>query len=138
MKRHINYPLILLAFALLLLPGPLGVRPSPAKGMRAVPADAALNVGGALRTGLPVKAVFDLKGYELPAGSYASINVRFLQRPEGEEPKVMPGYPETTMVFHVPGLYRMTVILTEISKPSCGGVNARPLLEKSIELRISE
>lgn len=88
--------------------------------------------------GHPVKAIYDLKGYAIPNGSYASINVRFDQKPDGANPLVKAGYPETILTFHTPGNYRITFILNEVSKPSCGGVNAIALLEETVDLFISE
>ncbi|QGY40464.1 hypothetical protein GM415_10110 [Pseudodesulfovibrio cashew] len=103
-----------------------------------VASDAELEVSGELRVGQPVTAAFDLKGYRISTGAYASINVRFEQKPDGIDPKVKTGYPKTILFFNTPGAYRITFILNEVSKPSCGGVNAKPLLEKTIELLISE
>ena len=97
-----------------------------------------MNVSGELRTGQPVTVLFDLKGYEIPNGSYTSINVRFAAKPEGPKPEVKTGYPRTTLFFPTPGTYRITFILNEVSKPSCGGVNAKTLMEKTIELHIAE
>lgn len=100
--------------------------------------DAEVTVSGDMRVGQPVKAVFDLKGYTLPAGSYASINVRFPVKPDGAEPKARTGYPATTLFFQTPGTYQATFILNEVSKPSCGGVEAITLLEKTVEIHISQ
>ena len=100
--------------------------------------DPALKISGELRVDQPVKAVFDLKGYTIPNGAYASINVRFLQKPGDAEPKVKTGYLETLLVFQNAGRYRITFILNEVRKPSCGGVEAKALLEETIELGISE
>ena len=109
-----------------------------ATGQSGAVADAELNVSGELRTGQPVSILFDLKGYKIPNGSYTSINVRFAAMPEGPEPKVKTDYPRTTLFFRTPGTYRITFILNEVSKPSCGGVDAKMLMEKTIELHIAE
>lgn len=139
MKRNTGYShrppalgLFLFACALFL------AGPALAAEQGAVPPGAELHIRGELRTGRPVKAVFDLKGYRIPAGSYASINVRFGHGPDGRPPEVKTGYPETGLVFHTPGTYSATFILNEVSKPSCGGVNAETLLEKTIELQVSD
>ncbi|WP_316896360.1 hypothetical protein [Pseudodesulfovibrio indicus] len=124
--------LLCLAAALWLL---LLAAPSFAGG--AVP-DAEMTLTGDLRPGVPVRALFDLKGYQFPPGSYASVNVRFSKRPDGPEPQVRTGYPETILIFPLPGSYAMVFILNEVSKPSCGGVNAKTLLEKEVELTVSE
>lgn len=118
---------------LLLLPGP-----SSAGGPKGAVPDAGLTVTGDLRVDSPVKALFDLKGYEIPQGTYASVNVRFTRKPDGPEPWVRSGYPETVLTFQVPGTYSMVFILNEVSKPSCGGVNAKTLLETEVELTVSE
>ncbi|AMK10228.1 hypothetical protein [Pseudodesulfovibrio indicus] len=129
---HARQALLGLAAALWLL---LLAAPSFAGG--AVP-DAELAITGELRAGTPVRAFFDLKGYVLPSGAYASVNVRFTKRPDGPEPRVRTGYPETLLTFPGPGDYAMVFILNEVSKPSCGGVNAKTLLEKEVKLRIAE
>ena len=103
---------------------------------RAGIAGAEVHIVGDLKTGQPVKAEFDLKGYRIPRGSYASINVKYLQRPDGNMPWIVTGYPETVMTFHTPGTYRLLILLNEVSKPSCGGVDAKTLLEREVELDI--
>lgn len=116
----------------------LSAVPSVAAEQTGAVPGADVSIPGELRANQPVTAVFDLKGYVVPDGSYASINVRFVQKPDGIEPKVKTGYPETRLLFNAPGYYRVTFILNEVSKPSCGGVNAKLLLEKTIELQITE
>jgi hypothetical protein len=91
---------------------------------------------GQLKAGQPVKAILDLKGYELPAGAYAAINVEFPIRPKGAKPEVRPGYPETLMTFAAPGAYRVLILLNQISKGSCGGVSAKPLLETELDIEV--
>jgi len=92
---------------------------------------------GPLKAGQPVKAIFDLKEYALPAGAYAAINVEFPVRPEGTRPEVRPGYPETVMTFAEPGAYRVLILLNQISKGSCGGVTAKPLMESTLDLSVA-
>ena len=126
-------------FGLFLLVGVLvSAGPAWATRQNSTVADAELNVSGELRTDQPVTVLFDLKGYKLPNGSYSSINVRFATKPEGPEPMIRTGYPKTTLIFSTPGIYRTTFILNEVSKPSCGGVDAKRLMEKTIEFNITE
>lgn len=99
--------------------------------------DATLEIHGEMKTGEPITAVFDLKGYTIPNGSYTSINVRTRKSPSGEKPEVKTGYPSTTLLFATPGTYELHFILNEVSKPSCGGVNAKVLLETTRTLTIS-
>jgi hypothetical protein len=93
------------------------------------PEGAALEIRGDMRAGSPITALFDLKGYALPAGAYPSVNVRTIASSSGDQPVVKAGYPTTTLTFATPGTYELRFILNEVSKPSCGGVDARPLLE---------
>lgn len=137
MRTIISCTRCLLALVLALMVSGVLLAPASFAGDQAV-RDAELHIKGDLQTGQPVTALFDLKGYALPGGSYSSINVRFLDKPDGAAPKVRTGYPETTLVFDVPGTYRIIFILNEVSKPSCGGVNAKTLLEKTVELSIGE
>ncbi|MGE4505456.1 MAG: hypothetical protein AB7D51_08925 [Desulfovibrionaceae bacterium] len=88
------------------------------------------------QAGRPVRLVFDLKGHALATGAYAAVNLDFPERPEGERPKVRPGYPETVVVFAVPGSYLVHATLHEVVKPSCGGVEAKKLLDAQIRLEI--
>lgn len=106
----------------------------------ATPAPAAeptLEIRGGLTTGSDVRVVYDLKGYAISTGSYASINVRTLAAPSGATPKVKPGYPVTVLTFDAPGTYELRFILNEVSKPSCGGVDARQLLDVTRTLTIA-
>lgn len=111
--------------------------PAPAGAQQPLVPDGEVRISDDLALNQPVIATFDLKGYELPAGTYASINVRFPAAPNGPRPSVKTGYPQTTVRFHTPGTYRVTLILNQVSKPSCGGVDATLLLEETVELTIS-
>ncbi|WP_022660242.1 hypothetical protein [Paucidesulfovibrio longus] len=116
----------------LVLPGPVrAAEPAP-------PPDANLVLRGELRVGQPVEALFDLKGYEIPMGSYASIKVIFIDKPDGPEPAVRTGYPTTTITFHQPGEYRIGFLLNEVTKGSCGGALAKNLLEAQRTLVITK
>lgn len=97
---------------------------------------ATMHVSGAMKTGLPVTLTFDLDGYTIPRGSYASINIRVLSGPEGKAPSTLPGYPESQMTFHAPGAYTLDVILSQISKSSCGGVDSTTLFREKRTITI--
>lgn len=99
---------------------------------------AEVSLGSERRVGHPVLIGFDLREYAFATGTYASINVRWEQKPDGANPMVKAGYPETVIRFDTPGTYRMTVILNEVSKPSCGGVDAKLLLERAFDLIVIE
>lgn len=58
----------------------------------------------------------------LPGGTaYAGVQVSWTQRPEGREPDVLPGFPESDIRFHVPGRYVCTVSVGYVSKGTCAG-----------------
>jgi hypothetical protein len=137
MKRHPAFIRFFSVFAVFALLCPLGrAVPAAAEQAQSGISGAELLIEGPLRVGHRVTARFDLKGYEIPAGAYASVNPAFLERPEGERPQIIPGYPETVMIFRAPGTYRLFFILSEVTKSSCGGVDARTLLESERELVI--
>ncbi len=46
---------------------------------------------------------------EGPAGAFPNVRLDWLERPEGRAPDVLPGVPDTEIVFHVPGKYRCRV-----------------------------
>ncbi|WP_041915828.1 hypothetical protein [Pseudodesulfovibrio mercurii] len=96
-----------------------------------------VHLDGAPKVGQPVKVVFDLNGYRFPAGAYTAVNLEFPNRPEGDKPKVRPGYPETTVTFAVPGEYTVIILLNEVSKSSCGGVKAKPLIDAVLDLHVT-
>jgi hypothetical protein len=98
---------------------------------------AVLEIPAVVKSGTPVQAVFNLAGYGIATGSYASINVDVLESPTGKGPTVRTGYPATILTFPVPGTYALRFILNEISKPSCGGVNARLLLETTATVNVT-
>ncbi len=102
----------------------LALQPLTAEAEEAVP-NASMHVSGVLKSGLPVTLTFDLGGYEVPQGQYTSINIRFLSKPDATTPSVLPGYPESQITFHAPGSYTFDVILSQISKSSCGGVDSK-------------
>lgn len=44
-----------------------------------------------------------------PEGAFPSVGLDWLERPAGKAPDVLPGVPDTDIVFHVPGQYRCRV-----------------------------
>jgi len=131
-KRNVHSGYCLAAMLLLLL---LSVSPAAAQGSSAA-SGGSLYIEGAMKAGLPVTAIFDLGGDEIPRGTYTSINIRVKSGPEGEKPTVLPGYPESTLTFHQPGTYVLDFILSRVSKSSCGGAEAVPLVRETRTLEI--
>jgi hypothetical protein len=132
-KRNIHSGYCLAAMLLLVLS--LWSAPAMAQQER-TPSSGALRIEGVMKTGMPVMAVFDLGSYEIPRGTYTSINIRMKSGPEGKKPTVLPGYPESTLTFHQPGTYVMRFILSRVSKSSCGGAEAVPLVRETRTLEI--
>jgi len=119
---------ILLLMVALFVPGSVLAADTPPTD-RGKAADARLTIAGDRVVGAQLVATFEMGGYEVPEGMYASINVDVEKRPEGGKPDIQTGYPRTKLVFNVPGTYELRFRLNQISKSSCGGVDAVPLLE---------
>jgi hypothetical protein len=92
---------------------------------------------GERTVGAQVTASFDMGDYAVPPGQSVAINVDVLESPEGPQPRIVPGYPRTSLVFEAPGRYVLTFRLNQICKSSCGGVAARPLMERTESIEIA-
>lgn len=95
------------------------------------PGDGRLVIEGPRNVGAQLNVTFDMGDYRVPTGQSVAINVDVLESPAGPAPRIVPGYPKTSMVFEVPGRYVLTFRLNQVFKPSCGGVEARELLERT-------
>lgn len=95
-----------------------------------------LVIAGERIVGTPLIATFEMGDYKVPEGMYASINIDVEKRPEGAKPEIQTGYPQSRLLFTVPGTYELQFRLNQISKSSCGGVDAILLLEKTEVLDI--
>jgi hypothetical protein len=109
-----------------------GDTPSQSKGEE----NARLVIAGDRIVGAPLVATFEMGDYTVPEGMYASINIDVEKQPEGKKPKIQTGYPQSQLLFLVPGTYGLRFRLNQISKSSCGGVEAILLLEKTEILEI--
>ncbi len=66
-----------------------------------------------------------------PPGFFLSVNMTSLEEPEAAKdnhPEILTGFPQTSILFHEPGIYRYRVVVSLIAKSSCGGVKADTLL----------
>ena len=95
-----------------------------------------LVVEGPRTVGAKLTASFDMGDYKVPPGQSVAINVDVFESPEGPRPRIVPGYPRTSLVFEAPGTYVLNFRLNQICKTSCGGVAARPLMEKTETIEI--
>jgi len=110
-----------------------GDTPARTRGMEE---NATVVIAGERIVGAPLVATFEMGDYTVPEGMYASINIDVQKRPEGKKPEIQTGYPKSRLLFSVPGTYELRFRLNQISKSSCGGVDAIPLLEKTEVLEI--
>jgi hypothetical protein len=92
---------------------------------------------GTRSAGAEMTASFDMGGYTPPSGQSVAINVDILESPDGPKPRIIPGYPVTSLVFETPGKYVLNFRLNQICKTSCGGVAARPLMERQETIEIA-
>jgi hypothetical protein len=83
--------------------------------------------------GETVNLHFTLTPPIVPPGFFLSVNMNALQEPEaakGNHPEILTGFPETSLFFHAPGVYRYRVVVSLIAKSSCGGVKADTVLNE--------
>ncbi len=86
--------------------------------------------------GEPLFLEVRLEPPNLPSGFFAVTSVDFLETPEGEKPKLVPGYPRIRITCAEPGIYRLRVRVSLIAKSSCGGAKARMLTEEEATVTI--
>lgn len=96
-----------------------------------------LVLAGERVVGADMNASFDMGGYTPPSGQSVAINVDILESPDGPMPRIIPGYPVTSLLFETPGKYVLNFRLNQICKTSCGGVAARPLMERQETIEIA-
>ncbi len=96
-----------------------------------------LVLAGERAVGADMTASFDMGDYTPPSGQSVAINVDILESPDGPMPRIIPGYPVTSLVFETPGKYVLNFRLNQICKTSCGGVAARPLMERQETIEIA-
>jgi len=104
---------------------------------RAMPASDCL----AGKVGEKITLSFTLDPPQLPQGVFLSVNMKMRNAPvtsgKNSKPDVLTGFPETRMVFHFPGIYRYTVIVSMMAKSSCGGVTADTIFKGAVDIQVS-
>jgi hypothetical protein len=88
------------------------------------------------RAGEPLDVTVTVDPPEVPPGFYITNVVNTLQRPDGPKPKILPGFPETTITCAAPGDYVFRFMVNLVAKSSCGGAKAATLLEREVHLTI--
>lgn len=82
---------------------------------------------------------FSVKPPELPPDFFLSVNMNALKVPEAaksKRPEILTGFPETTAVFRTPGVYRYLVLVSLLTKTSCGGVDEDTILKDEVRIDI--
>ncbi len=93
------------------------------------------------RVGEQIKLSFTLDPPEEPVGSFLTVNLSEHKFPElvkkDQQPKVLTGFPDTSMFFSQPGIYQYSVVVSLIAKGSCAGVHADKVYKGVITVDVS-
>lgn len=84
---------------------------------------------------------FSLDPPSIPQGFFLSVKMNALQEPEaarGKTPEILTGFPEASLLFRAPGVYRYKVVVSLIAKSSCGGVKADTILIREARIDVKE
>jgi hypothetical protein len=140
----------LLSAILVVMLGVAGLQPGDVRAVDQVPqSDPLINRSYKVQlkqdqlTGAVGKAVilsFTLDSANPPEGSFLSVNMNLIQSPESakvKRPEILTGFPETIAVFRTPGTYRFKVLVSLITKSSCGGVKADTIFNGEARINIS-
>lgn len=72
-----------------------------------------------------------------PAEYFVTALVTPLEVPAGPGPGILPGFPVTVVVPRAPGRHRFAVRVHLVTKSSCGGVDALPVLDTTLTLDVA-
>lgn len=73
----------------------------------------------------------------VPASSFYRVNFECPGRPDKGEAIIEAGYPESDIIFTLPGLYECEAELGMVTKSSCAGVQYRRLKVKKFSVSVS-
>ena len=73
---------------------------------------------------------------EIPMGFFITSLVDIIEKPQGESPDILTGYPDIKITCKTPGDYLLKVRVNIIAKASCGGVKSAILLTDFVCLTI--
>ena len=136
MPRARGSSLRLLAAALVALLLLLPAAPGRAQGLGEA-ADYAASLDSSRLSGIvgqEVELAMTLTPPVPPAGYFVTTLVTPLEVPEGPGPGILPGFPVTVVVPRAPGRHRFSVRVHLVTKSSCGGVDARTVLDTTLTL----
>jgi hypothetical protein len=91
------------------------------------------------KVGKTIILSFSLTPPKLPQGYFLSVNMNALEEPvaaKSKSPEILTGFPETKAVFRTPGIYKYTVLVSLITKSSCGGVETDTILKDEARIDI--
>jgi len=86
--------------------------------------------------GRPFTLTVALDPPQPPAGFFVSTLVNVLEAPPGEKPRILTGFPDISLNFPSPGGFKLEVTVTLIAKSSCGGVKARELVRRTLDITV--
>ncbi len=82
---------------------------------------------------------FTLDPPQEPVGAFLTVNMSKLDGSVFEKeskPKLLTGFPDTSMVFYRPGVYRYSVVVSLIAKGSCGGVESDTIYNEVVQVEV--
>ncbi len=95
-----------------------------------------LSLPDAARTGEAVRLLITFMPEELPPSGYKDIRLTWVGRPDGPEPEVRIGAPETGITFAAPGLYILDVEVRLLFNSGCGGSDFTRLAARRMEINV--
>ena len=86
--------------------------------------------------GDPARITVQLDPAAPPLGFFVSVLIEPVDVPDGAEPSILAGFPDSRIKARIPGLYTFEVRINLISKSSCGGVKARQIGRDTVRIRV--
>ena len=86
--------------------------------------------------GDPARICVQLDPAAPPLGFFVSVLIEPMGVPDGAQPTILAGFPDSKVKARIPGLYTFEVRINLISKSSCGGVKVRQIGRDIVQLRV--
>lgn len=74
-----------------------------------------------------------------PPGSFVAVKLTPLRAPDAAAAHpavVLAAFPETRLLFHAPGTYQFAVVVSLVTKSSCGGAELDTILEGEARVEV--